>query len=298
MTAPRSTLAVDVEVEPSLDGVKKLGVAVSVVRSALEDGVKKLGVGVDVELGKPALPENDKPDAESENADAEAEAETVAFGTAKTEEKLPEAETETEALALLVLVRCPVLPGVEEAEAELCFARVDVRVAVNERTALDGVKKLGVNVAVSRTALALALEDGVKKLATSDVADVLTLTGALADADAESENEKGAFEDDAERKDPDADAEGVALALNDVLDNTDVLRVLGAPVVRVWRTVDTLFVPENTSDAVFVSTSDADSDVDVPTNDAVPNSESDADAETADTELLGVNAEADERLVL
>lgn len=207
------------------------------------DGVKKLGTRVDVVLGKPALPENDRPEnAESEKA--EAEAEKVAVGAAETE-KLPDSvivvEAEAEALALLVLVRCPVFPGEEEeAEAEVCFARLAVWIAVDVREgmAVDGVKKLGVSVAVvSALALALALEEGVKKLETRDVADVLTLTGALADADAE--NEKGAFEDDAERKDP--DAEGVALALNGALLvlgalAMDALRV----VVRVWRVADSL----------------------------------------------------------
>lgn len=200
------------------------------------DGVKKLGTRVDVVLGKPAFPENDRPE-NAESKKAEAEAEKVAFGAAETE-KLPDAvivvEAEAEALALLVLVRCPVFPG---EGAEVCFARLAVWIAVDVREgmAVDGVKKLGVSVAVVSAlalALALALEEGVKKLETRDVADVLTLTGALADADAE--NEKGAFEDDAERKDPDPDpdAEGVVLALSDAL------------LVRVWRTVDPLSLPD------------------------------------------------------
>lgn len=279
----------DVDTAPEPDGVKKLGttVAVSDVCSALEDGVKKLDTKVDAVLGRLALPENDKPDAE---------AETVAFGTAVIE-KLPEAETETEAdvacEALALLVRSTVLLG---EESEVCFARLDVWTPVDEGTAVDGVKKLGVS--VDDDAVASALEEGVKKLGTSDVTDVLTLTGALADADAESESEKVAFVDAAERNDPDAE-EGVALALSGALD-ANVLRVVGATVVRVWRAVDSVFVPESTSDPVLVFASDADGDADALTNDAVPNSEPDADSdsETADTdtELLGVKA--DEKLAL
>lgn len=228
MTAPRSALDVDTAPEPV--GVKKLGttVAVSDVCSALEDGVKKLDTKVDAVLGRLALPENDKPDAE---------AETVAFCTAVAG-KLPEAETETEAdvacKALALLVRCPVLPG---EESEECFGRLDVWILVDEGMAVDGVKKLGTRVVDD--AVASALEEGVKKLGTSDVTDVLTLTGALADSDPDAENEKAAFDDAAERKDP--DVEGVALALNGALLvlgalAIDALRV----VVRVWRAADSL----------------------------------------------------------
>lgn len=247
------------------------------------DVPKKLGTRVDVLLGKPALPDIDRPET-AENADADAE--IVAFGTA-VREKMLEGKTEMDVAceALALLVRCTVLPG---EDAEVCFARLAVLIPVDEGMAVDGVKKLGARVVDD--AVASALEEGVKKLGTR-VDDVLTLTGALADSDPDAENEKAAFDDAAERNDPDAE-EGVALALC----------VVGATVVRVWRAVDTLFVPESASDSVFVFASDADedNDVDALANDAVPNSDPDADSdsETADTELLGVNAEADEKLAL